>query len=401
MKIKPVILCGGAGTRLWTQSKKNLAKQFIDFGGWTLFEKTLERIKNPIFDYPLISTNLSYLSLVRKHLHNKRIFKYKIILEPFKKNTAAAILTSALTEDIPFEQPMIFFPSDHLIEKKNQFNKAIKLNQKYLKDDNIFIFGIKPNQPSSQYGYFFTKKNTKGISKVEKFIEKPTANKAKIIIKRKALWNSGILFSKKIALINNFMKYQKKTLGLCIKSIFYSKLIKNVYYLYKKPFKKIIDQSFDYAILEKSKNINAIKLNIPWTDLGNWKEISNVFKKNKSKYFNKKNVFHRPWGKYTNLFTGKGFLIKELIVNPKSSISLQKHNHRSEHWSITSGKPKITINNKVFFKKPNETVFIPKGAVHRIENIFNKPVKIMEVQIGAILKETDIVRFKDMYGRII
>ena len=73
MKIKPVILCGGAGTRLWPKSRKNLAKQFIDFGGWNLFEQTLERIKNPIFDNPIISTNLSYLNLVRKYL-KKKIF---------------------------------------------------------------------------------------------------------------------------------------------------------------------------------------------------------------------------------------------------------------------------------------------------------------------------------------
>ena len=68
MKIKPVILCGGAGTRLWSKSKKNTVKQFIDFGGWTLFQKTFERIKNPIFDYPIISTNISYLNSVSKYL---------------------------------------------------------------------------------------------------------------------------------------------------------------------------------------------------------------------------------------------------------------------------------------------------------------------------------------------
>ena len=76
MKIKPVILCGGAGTRLWPKSRKNLAKQFIDFGGWNLFERTLERIKNPIFDTPIISTNLSYLDLVKKHLQNQNLLDY-------------------------------------------------------------------------------------------------------------------------------------------------------------------------------------------------------------------------------------------------------------------------------------------------------------------------------------
>ena len=93
-------------------------------------------------------------------------------------------------------------------------------------------------------------------------------------------------------------------------------------------------------------------------------------------------------------------MVKELVVNPKSSISLQKHNYRSEHWLISSGKSKITINKKKFFKKVGETAFIPQGTVHRIENPFNKSVKIMEVQTGSILKETDIIRYKDIYGRI-
>ena len=400
MKIRPVILCGGAGTRLWPDSKKNLAKQFIDFGGWTLFQKVIDRIKNPIFDYPIISTNSSYLGLVKKYLQKNKIYKYKIILEPFKKNTAAAILSSVLIEEIPFDQSMIFFPADHLIEKTRIFNKAIKFNQKYLDEDNIFIFGIKPNSASSQYGYFLTKKISNKINKVKKFIEKPNINKAKKIINSNGYWNSGILFAKKISIINNFSIHQKETLNLCIDSVFNSLISKNIYYLSKKPFKKIKSKSFDYAILEKAKSINGIKLNIPWNDLGSWKEISNIFKKNKKKYLKNRNIFYRPWGKYTNLFHGNGFLVKELIINPKSSISLQKHKFRSEHWTVASGKPKITLNKKKFFRNVNETVFIPKGAIHRIENLYDKPVKIMEVQTGSVLKETDIIRYKDVYGRV-
>ena len=109
MKIKPVILCGGAGTRLWPQSKKNLPKQFIDWGGWTLFGKTLERIKASIFDDPIITTNYSYLNLVKKYLSKHKFTKYKIILEPLKKNTAPAILMPALLKDVPSKQSLIFF----------------------------------------------------------------------------------------------------------------------------------------------------------------------------------------------------------------------------------------------------------------------------------------------------
>ena len=165
MKIKPVILCGGGGTRLWPESKKNIAKQFIDFGGWTLLQKTLQRIKSPIFDYPIISTNLSYLKLVHKYLQKNKIKKYKIILEPFKKNTAAAILSSVLLEEVIFDQPMIFFPADHLIEKTNQFNKSINLNKKYLNEDNIFIFGIKAKFSIIGIWLFFNKKISKILIK--------------------------------------------------------------------------------------------------------------------------------------------------------------------------------------------------------------------------------------------
>ena len=108
MKIRPVILCGGSGTRLWPISKKNLPKQFIDWGGWTLFDKTLQRIKSPMFDYPIITTNINYLSPVKKHLKKNKIRKYRIILEPFKKKTAPAILSSSLIGEIPAKQPLIF-----------------------------------------------------------------------------------------------------------------------------------------------------------------------------------------------------------------------------------------------------------------------------------------------------
>ena len=125
-----------------------------------------------------------------------------------------------------------------------------------------------------------------------------------------------------------------------------------------------------------------------------------MFNKNKMKYFKKKNTFYRPWGSYTNLFNGNNFLIKELIVKPKGVLSLQKHFHRSEHWVITKGVPKITLNKKFFSKKPFETIFIPKGSIHRIQNKTNYTVKIMEAQLGSILKESDIVRYEDVYGRV-
>ena len=400
MKIKPVILCGGAGTRLWSEKKKYTPKQFIDFGNWTLLGKTLDRVKSSIFDTPIISTNKKYLNYVKQHLKKHHINKYKIILEPAKRNTAPAILSAALIRDIQNEQPLMIFSADHLIEKVSTFNKEISKNKKFLTNQNIFIFGIKPTSPSSEYGYLLTKKINSNINKVTKFIEKPKEAKAKKIIKQKGYWNSGMFFLRKDSIINNFKKYQPIIYKNCLISVQKAKFKENTYYLNKPSFIKATAKSFDYAILEKTKLINAIKLDIPWSDLGSWKEILKMFNNNKKKYYEKKNFFNKPWGSYVNLFKGKDFLIKELLIKPKGILSLQKHHHRAEHWLITQGNPKITLNNKYFIKTPGEHIFIPLNAIHRIENPFKKTVKIIEAQVGSILKETDIVRYKDIYGRV-
>ena len=172
-------MCGGAGTRLWPQSKNSLPKQFINFGGWTLFEKTLQRIKSSTFDYPIISTNLAYVNLVRKYLLKCKIKKFKIVLEPSKKNTAPAILSSALLKEIPYNQSMIFFSADHLIEKINRFNKLIISNKKHLNDNNIFIFGIKPTSPTSEYGYFLKKRFQETLIKLLGLLKNLTCVKQK------------------------------------------------------------------------------------------------------------------------------------------------------------------------------------------------------------------------------
>ena len=400
MKVKPVILCGGAGTRLFPNFKNSPSKQFIDFGGWTLFGKTLDRIKNPIFDSPVISTNMTYEKLIRKILKDKKIKKFKIVLEPVKKNTAPAIISSILISEIKINQPVLFLPSDHYLPEKEKFNKILKSNLPNLSNKNIFIFGVKPKNSSSDYGYLLSKKINNKISRVIKFVEKPSQKNAEKIILKKGCWNSGIVLARKDSIINNAKKTHKILFNNCLKAITLKKSKKNTIILNKKYFSRIKAISFDYAILENAEEINSIQLNLTWTDLGSWKEIFKIIKKKTNQSDIKKNTFHRPWGNYKNFFKGENFLLKELTINKKSSISLQKHHHRSEHWTVIGGKPKITLGKKIFFKKVNECIFIPKGSIHRIENIYNKPVKIIEAQLGQVLKETDIVRYKDVYGRV-
>ena len=93
-------------------------------------------------------------------------------------------------------------------------------------------------------------------------------------------------------------------------------------------------------------------------------------------------------------------MIKEIYVNSKAKLSLQKHFHRSEHWLIKKGLAHITLNNNIIIKKTDESIFIPKGSIHRVENKSSKPLIIYEAQIGKILRESDIVRYDDIYGRV-
>ena len=106
-----------------------------------------------------------------------------------------------------------------MIEKTSKFINQVKKNRKNLNNNNIFLFGIKPSSPSSQYGYILTKKTSKKLNKVDRFIEKPSFTKAKKILKKKGLWNSGILFAKKVSIINNFRDHDPSTLKLCLNSV--------------------------------------------------------------------------------------------------------------------------------------------------------------------------------------
>ena len=109
---------------------------------------------------------------------------------------------------------------------------------------------------------------------------------------------------------------------------------------------------------------------------------------------------YRPWGNYISIAEDPRWQIKLIVVHPGQSLSLQKHNHRSEHWVVVNGTAKVEIDNKVQILNENESSYIPIGSVHRLSNPGQKPLKLVEVQSGSYLGEDDIIRLKDDYGRI-
>ncbi len=107
----------------------------------------------------------------------------------------------------------------------------------------------------------------------------------------------------------------------------------------------------------------------------------------------------RPWGRWVVLACGDGYVLKEITVNPGETLSLQSHEHRSEHWVIIGGTAHVTLGDEELVRRVDETVFIPAGTRHRIANRGQSPLRFVELQTGSILSEDDIQRFEDRYGR--
>jgi mannose-1-phosphate guanylyltransferase/mannose-6-phosphate isomerase len=111
-------------------------------------------------------------------------------------------------------------------------------------------------------------------------------------------------------------------------------------------------------------------------------------------------LVYRPWGSYESLAVGEGYQVKHIVVKPGGSLSLQMHHHRAEHWVVIKGSATVTNGERVFTLQANESTFIPLGSKHRLQNLGEEPVELIEVQTGSYLAEDDIVRFEDIYGRV-
>ena len=460
MKIKPIILCGGEGTRLWPESRKKHPKQFIKINGKSLLKHAIDRVTGVNFDPITICSNANFLDQIKEETKN---INCKIYVEPAKKNTAAAILAAVNDDDLTFYQPVLIISSDHIIEKKKVFQKQIMKLSNNLDMYKIFIFGVKPDYPETGYGYLYSKKINKNFNKVDKFIEKPNLNRAKKLFKNNNyLWNSGMFLSNKSALLNEFSILQNKLALQVCDSYINAKTTNHIVTLDNKYYSKIKSISFDHAILEKSKNVFSAKLSSDWKDVGSWMQKWEIEKKDKDNNYIKGNILKnnvknsyissnrtivasnlknvlavdnndvlylsdlknnnlknlypiinkkfpkitdqhtttlRPWGQFTNIFVGKDFQVKELVVKPGAILSLQKHKYRSENWVVVQGKANVTLNKKNISLNKADSIFIPQGAVHRIENRQKSILKIIEVQTGSYLGEDDITRIKDIYGR--
>ncbi len=453
-----VILCGGSGTRLWPISRSLFPKQFCPlFGQESLFQKTLLRNSTLADSFSVVINQEQYflgLDQIEEIKSNK---KNHFILEPIGRNTAPAIALAAFHIDP--EEILLVVPSDHLIGKQAEYETAVKTAIKFAEDNRLVTFGIKPGYAETGYGYVEASGNDVKSFKEKPDLE--TAEK--YLKAGNFFWNSGMFCFKARVYLEELKKYapdiyqdslrayeaarKDQVLRVNLEDM---KTIRSESIDYavmeKSQLVKVVPAdigwsdlgSFDslYDALPKdasgntktekvihigSKNnlIIGDKRLISTIDVEDLmiidtadalviskkgstqkvKELVAEVKKISPELTQVHTTAHRPWGTYTILEENAGYKVKQITVRPGGKLSLQYHHHRSEHWIVVSGVATITIDDKVFELKANESTYIPKESKHRLLNNHSQDLVLIEAQVGNYLGEDDIVRLQDDYKR--
>lgn len=480
--IHPVILSGGAGTRLWPVSRLLFSKQLLSFNKmeFSLLQETAIRLSNKnnlntqiLVANPSVICGKNHHFIIERQLEDIGITPSNIILEPVGRNTApAATAASICIEKQSGDDDLILMlPSDHVIQNKAAFMDAIAKGAEAANKGKIVTFGITTDYPSTGYGYINAVSDLddcEGCKVVNSFTEKPDEQTAKQYHNDDSYyWNSGIFLFKASSLIEEMQRFRPDILELCTKAIKPSQRgnDNNAIFLDKDLFSSIDGDSIDYAIMEKTDKAVVVPVDMGWSDVGSWEalwkigekddagnvidgdiithdvknslirsdgrlvaavglnnvvivstddavliadkdrtqdvsHIVNVLKRMERSEYIKHNRVIRPWGYFESLYTEGMFQVKKLFINPGEILSLQYHKYRSEHWVTVQGKAHIIVDDREIEISKNNHAYIPKRAIHRIENRQTEPLVIIEVQYGSYLGEDDITRLEDKYGRL-
>lgn len=469
-EIQPVILSGGAGTRLWPASRAMYPKQLLPLvTDQTMLQQTASRLhgKKNLSPHAIVVCNQDHRFLVAEQLREIDVAA-RIILEPQGRNTAPAVALAAIAaiRESKGKSPILLvMPADHVINDVHAFSSAIDKGVQAAADGSLVLFGTTPTSAHTGYGYIEPESQSGGVLPIRRFIEKPDRETAqKMLDSGNHYWNAGIFLFRADRYLEELARYAPDMHDACQRSMDASAMDTDFIRPDAGLFAACPSDSIDYAIMEKSDRSAMVPLDAGWSDVGSWEELYKISAKDadgnvlygdvithecKNSYISAsdrmvtavgienavivetkdsilvaardsaqdikalvdklkdesrgevnlhRQVF-RPWGSYDSIDAANGFQVKRLIVNPGAILSLQKHAHRAEHWTVVRGKARITLNEDEFDLAPNESTYVPIGAVHRIANPYDEPVHIIEVQCGDYLGEDDIVRLEDNYGR--
>lgn len=462
--MKSIILAGGSGSRLWPLSRDLYPKQLLNLDdNKSLLQETFKRLHENMNSSDILTiTNVKHYPNVKLQL-NQLSNKNIVLAEPLGKNTAPAIAASLqyFIQKDNQDDIVIILPSDHLIKNVEAFKQTVENAKPLAEQGYIVTFGIKPTYPETGYGYIKTSETLKTGFIVDKFVEKPNLETAKQYVKSgKYYWNGGMFMGKISTFIKEF-ELLCPEISSKVKNLDFSKTDKIPYSIYDSMPSISIDyavmeKSSKIALVELQSDWNDLG---SWQSLYNIKskdsegnvltgkvvtdnvknsfiysqkelvavsdlediilvetedaimackmnesqDVKKLYEKLKAKESDTiklhKTVF-RPWGYYTCLNDGVGYLTKTICVLPEQKLSLQSHAHRSEHWVVLEGRGIVLLDGREYNIYQGDSINIPLGAKHSLQNPFEDELKIIEVQKGDYISEDDIIRYEDCYGRV-
>ena len=274
----PIILSGGAGTRLWPVSREAHPKPFMRIGGKSLLTQTYERALAVTNDTaPLIVTNNNYYFLSQDELKAQRAAP-RYLLEPVGRNTAPAIALAALwAMQQDDDACMLVMPADHLIKDTAAFHASVRHAEELATDGFLVLFGIKPTAPETGFGYIEMGAPTGEQARmVERFIEKPDAVTAgRYLAQGNYVWNSGMFCFRASTILAAFASHHPKLLDAA-RAVWNSTPLDTGKMLLPADFSALESISIDYAVMEKAKNIAVIPGDFDWSDIGAWNAVADA-----------------------------------------------------------------------------------------------------------------------------
>ncbi|WP_354248484.1 mannose-1-phosphate guanylyltransferase/mannose-6-phosphate isomerase [Bradyrhizobium sp. LA2.1] len=466
-RIIPLIMCGGAGTRLWPASREVRPKQFLPlFGTRSTFQDTLLRVSDAsLFDRPIVITNASYRFMVLEQLAEIGI-EADVILEPMRRDSGPAIAAGAVfAQNRASDAIVLALAADHVVQDNAAFVAACREGLTAASAGRIVTFGVKPERPATEYGYISPGEVISGeVHAVARFVEKPDAVKAADYVSSGYLWNSGNFMFPATVLLDEYRRVDPASVEAISNAVSNAGRDLGFVTLEPEAFGAAKAISIDYAVMEKTSRAAVVPVSCGWSDVGSWHAVwelsekdaqgnashgSAVFEDSRNcnvttdaalvalegvddlvvvatadavlvsrqkdanglkrlvtklkavapKVTEEHLKVHRPWGSYQSVDNGERHQVKRIVVKPGGRLSLQKHHHRAEHWIVVRGAARVTVNETVKTVHENESIYIPMGAVHRMENPGKIMLELIEVQTGSYLGEDDIIRIEDDYQR--
>ena len=274
--IQPVIMCGGAGTRVWPESRETMPKQFIAlFGTRSTFQDTMLRVSGPLFQPAIVITNHDYRFLVKEQLAEIGV-EATIVTEPARRDSGPAVaVAAALAAQRDPTMVLAVFASDHVVTKQAEFvatcaKAALAAEQGY-----IVTLGVKPTEPASGYGYIRPGAALAGEEAfaIDAFVEKPERATAERYVESGYLWNSGNFFFRADTMLDELEAFEPEIAACAKLAIEKAKHDLGFLALDAESFGKSPKKSIDYAVMERTKRAAVVPADIGWSDVGNWDAV--------------------------------------------------------------------------------------------------------------------------------